>query len=122
MKIVVVEDSPVMQRVLLSALAGVPGLAVAGAASGEGEAVALILRENPDLVLLDMFLSPGHGFKVLKEVRGAGLACKVLVLTNELIHEEYRRRGAELGVLAFHDKGAGLGPLLDDIERLVGAA
>jgi len=107
-----------MQRVLLSALGRVPGVTVVGAASGEAEAVALILRAQPDLVLLDLFLSPGHGFKVLKDIRGAGLACKVLVMSNELIHEEYRRRGIELGVFAFHDKGAGLGPLLDDIERL----
>ena len=62
-----------MQRVLLSTLADLPGVKVAGAAQGEAEAVDLILRERPDLVLLDLFLSPGHGFKVLKEVRGAVL-------------------------------------------------
>ena len=120
MNIVVVEDSIVMQRVLLSTLAELPGVRVVGAARGEAEAVALILRVNPDLVLLDLFLSPGHGFKVIKDVREAGLACKVLVMTNELLHEEYRRRGAELGVIAFHDKGAGLAPLLADIQRVVG--
>ena len=119
MNIVVVEDSPVMQRMLLSTLAKVPGLTVVGSASGEAEAVALILREKPGLVLLDLFLTPGHGFKVLQAVRDAGLTCRVLVLTNELIHDEYRRRGAELGVLAFHDKGEGLGRLLLDLERVV---
>ena len=93
-----------------------------GAARGEAEAEALILRENPDLVLLDLHLSPGHGFKVLKTVRAAGLTCKVLILSNELIHDEYRRRGAELGVLAFHDKGEGLGPLLAELERVAAGA
>ena len=122
MNIVVVEDSPVMQRVLLSILADVPGLTVVGAARGEAEAEALILRENPDLVLLDLHLSPGHGFKVLKTVRAAGLTCKVLILSNELIHDEYRQRGAELGVLAFHDKGEGLGPLLAELERVAAGA
>ena len=122
MNIVVVEDSPVMQRVLLNTLAELPGAKVVGAARGEAEAVALILRERPHLVLLDLFLSPGHGFKVLKDVREAGLMCKVLVMTNELIHEGYRHRGAELGVLAFHDKGAGLGPLLADVERMIAGA
>ena len=119
MNIVVVEDSPVLQRMLLSTLANVPGLTVVGAASGEAEAVALILREAPDLVLLDLFLSPGHGLKVLRAVRDAGLTCQALVLTNEPIHDEYRRRGADLGVLAFHDKGDGLGRLVLDLKRVI---
>lgn len=119
MNIVVVEDSPVMQRLLLSQLARVPGLNVVGVASGEPEAIELIGRMRPDLVLLDLFLSPGHGLKVLEAVRRTDNAVKVLVLSNELIHEEYRQLGAKLDVLAFHDKGEGLGRLLADLHRVV---
>ena len=119
MNIVVVEDSPVMQRVLLSQLARVPGLNVVGVASGEPEAIELIGRVRPDLVLLDLFLSPGHGLKVLEAVRQADNPVKVLVLSNELIHEEYRQLGEKLDVLAFHDKGEGLGRLLADLHRVV---
>lgn len=119
MNIVVVEDSPVMQRVLLSQLARVPGLNVVGVATGEPEAIALIGRVRPDLVLLDLFLSPGHGLKVLEAVRRADNPVKVLVLSNELIHEEYRQLGEKLDVLAFHDKGEGLGRLLADLNRVV---
>jgi len=119
MNIVVVEDSPVMQRVLLSQLARVPGLNVVGVASGEPEAIELIGRVRPDLVLLDLFLSPGHGLKVLEAVRRADNPVKVLVLSNELIHEEYRQLGEKLDVLAFHDKGEGLGRLLADLHRVV---
>jgi len=118
MNIVVVEDSPVMQRVLLSQLARVPGLNVVGVASGEPEAIELIGHVRPDLVLLDLFLSPGHGLKVLEAVRRADNPVKVLVLSNELIHEEYRQLGEKLDVLAFHDKGEGLGRLLADLHRV----
>jgi len=120
MNIVVVEDSPVMQRVLLSQLARVPGLNVVGVATGEPEAIELIGRVRPDLVLLDLFLSPGHGLKVLEALRQAANPVKVLVLSNELIHEEYRQLGEKLDVLAFHDKGEGLGRLLADLHRVVG--
>ena len=119
MNIVVVEDSPVMQRVLLSQLARVPGLNVVGLASGEPEAIELIGRVRPDLVLLDLFLSQGHGLKVLEAVRRADNPVKVLVLSNEMIHEEYRALGEKLDVLAFHDKGEGLGRLLADLHRVV---
>ena len=119
MNIVVVEDSPLMQRVLLSQLARVPGLNVVGLASGEPEAIELIGRVRPDLVLLDLFLSPGHGLKVLEAVRRADNPVKVLVLSNEMIHEEYRQLGEKLDVLAFHDKGEGLGRLLADLHRVV---
>lgn len=119
MNIVVVEDSPVMQRMLLSQLARVPGLTVVGVASAEAEAIELIGRLRPDLVLLDLFLSPGHGMKVLEAVRKTDNAVKVLVLSNELIHDEYRKLGEKFDVLAFHDKGEGLGRLLADLHRVV---
>lgn len=119
MDIVVVEDSPVMQRLLLASLGKLETVRVVGTATGEAEAIALIERTRPDVLLLDLFLSPGHGFKVLQAVRRAGNPCKVLVLTNEVIHEEYRRIGEQLGVIAFHDKGEGLGQLLADLDRVV---
>ena len=122
MKIVVVEDSPAMQRLLLAMLARVPAFEVVGTTGSEPEAIALIGRTQPDVVLLDLFLTPGHGLQVLQAVRAAGHTCKVIVLTSERLHEEYLRRGAELGVVAFHDKGEGLGRLIADLERVVAAA
>lgn len=119
MNIVVVEDSPVMQRMLLAMVAAVPGLAVVGLATGEEEAIAVIGREQPDIVLLDLHLSPGQGWRVLQAVRAAGHDCKVLILTSNTLHQEYLQRGASLGVLSFHDKGEGLHSLQHELQRLL---
>lgn len=119
MNIVVVEDSPVMQRLLLTMVAAEPELQVVGVAAGESEAIDVIGREQPDIVLLDLHLSPGHGWRVLQAVRAAGHHCKVLILTSNNLHEEYVQRGLALGVVSFHDKGDGLTGLQDELKRLL---
>lgn len=122
MNLVVVEDSPAMLRLLLAMLARVQGLHVVGTAGSEREAIALIARTRPDVVLLDLFLTPGHGLEVLRAIRAAGHTCQALVLTSETVHHEYRRVGERLGVVSFHDKGDGLRRLMHDLERAVAAA
>lgn len=122
MKLVIVEDNPAMQRLLLAAVARMPAIQVAGVSGSEPDAITLIERTRPDLLLLDLFLTPGHGLQVLRTIRTAGHTCKVLVLTSEVVHEEYRRIGRELQVIAFHDKGEGLGPLIGDLEKIIAGA
>jgi DNA-binding response OmpR family regulator len=50
-----------------------------------GEALALLERENPDLLLLDLHLPPARGanggMSILKEVRTRGLDAAVIVMT-----------------------------------------
>lgn len=121
MNVVLVEDTPVMQRMLTTLLSRVDGLTMAGLAAGEQEAIELIGRLQPELVLLDLSLTPGHGLNVLKAIRDAGNSCHVIIVSNET-DEEYKRRGQALGALAFHHKGEGLAALLADLQRLALAA
>lgn len=121
MNVVLVEDTPVMQRMLTKLLSTVTGLNLVGMAAGEAEAIELIARLQPDLVLLDLFLTPGHGLNVLKALRDAGNQCHVIIVSNET-HDEYRVRSRALGALSFHHKGDGLPALLHDLQRLALAA
>jgi DNA-binding NarL/FixJ family response regulator len=107
MNIVLVEDSPPIRRLVLRHLAAVPGTRVVGEASGETEAIALIRRERPDVVLLDLSLSPGNGMNVLRQIRADGLRSKVLVLTNQPL-DAYRQQCEALGADGFHDKSTDL--------------
>lgn len=115
MKIVVVEDSAVNRKHLIALLEMVEGIEVAGEAESEQAALKLIPRAQPDLVVLDIRLSPGNGFNVLKTLRASGNTTEILVVTN-LIHEQYRKMSMRLGANGFYDKTNGIENMLNRIQ------
>ncbi len=69
MKILVVDDEPdVVKVVTMSLQVQQPTWEVLGAYDGE-EALNLLERERPDLVILDIAMPDMNGFDVLKEIR-----------------------------------------------------
>ncbi|MFB0546269.1 MAG: response regulator transcription factor, partial [Anaerolineae bacterium] len=69
MKILVVDDEPdVIKVVTMSLQVQQPTWEVLGAYDGE-EALNLLERERPDLVILDIAMPDMNGFDVLKEIR-----------------------------------------------------
>jgi DNA-binding response OmpR family regulator len=118
MKTVIVEDSQLIQTWLASVLLDIPGVHVAGCAVGEDEALALIEHHRPDLVLLDLSLSPGHGFNVLKAMRAKGNRCKVLILTNQDL-KGIEGMARELGADGVHDKNADIAQVVSRITEWV---
>ena len=103
MKIVVVEDSEPIRRQLVALLLALPGAMVVGQASAEGPAIALLRQLQPDVVLLDLWLSPGHGLNVLKQMRLEGSLCRAYVITH-LPADPYRQLCLEAGADDFFDK------------------
>ncbi|MFD2328194.1 response regulator [Cohnella sp. GCM10020058] len=57
------------------------GFTLAGEASNGVEALALIKRDPPDLVLCDIVMPQMDGLALLKETRNAGIGSKFLMLT-----------------------------------------
>jgi diguanylate cyclase (GGDEF)-like protein len=112
MRIVIVEDSPLVRDNLLSLLAGHPGLSVIGTAAGEDEAYHLITRTRPDVVLLDLALSPGSGLSLLRRLRAThGLGPRVVILSNQPA-DPYAALCRDAGADAYFDKCGDLSVLL----------
>jgi DNA-binding response OmpR family regulator len=78
-RILVVDDEPHIVDVVRAYLER-DGHAVQTAADGE-RAVALVLDEEPDLIVLDVMLPKRSGFEVLRELRRAGSRAAVVMLT-----------------------------------------
>lgn len=116
MRVLIVEDSLTIQGCLIDMIEGVGGCSVAGVAASEEEADRLALATRPDVVLLDVSLNPGNGFNVLKKLRQAGLACKVLILTGQEI-EPLRATAEGYGADGIFDKGAQLDDVTDLLRR-----
>lgn len=68
-RVLVVDDSAVMRRLLSEAIASEPSLELAGTAGNGRSALAMIDRLQPDIVTLDIEMPFLNGFETLKEIR-----------------------------------------------------
>lgn len=103
MNIVIVEDSELIRAQLTRIVGMQPRIHIVGVCGEEEAAFLMILNLQPDAVLLDLLLSPGSGLNLLKRIRAARCACRVLVLTNST-DEAIRRECLSIGISGFFDK------------------
>ena len=82
MKVLVVDDSAVMRKVLIGALGQAGIKDVAQAADGV-EAVAAVGKDTFDMVLMDWNMPNMLGIDALKEIRGGGNKTPVIMVTTE---------------------------------------
>jgi two-component system NarL family response regulator len=90
-RILVVDDHPVVRAGLASMLSTIAGLAVCGAASSGEEALELIDAEQPDVLLLDLRMPGMTGIELLKAIRAVPFPPRALVLTSYESDEEIYR-------------------------------
>ena len=77
--IVVVDDEPSIRELLVASL-HFAGYEVETAASGS-EAIEVISRTKPDMIILDVMLPDIDGFTVTRRIRQEGITAPVLFLT-----------------------------------------
>lgn len=65
---VVIDDSPTSRRFLCAALAAEPDFEIAGEASDGENAVALVVRERPDVVVMDVHMPGFDGFEATRRI------------------------------------------------------
>lgn len=119
LRIYVVEDSAVIRRNLLAALAELVGIADMGHADNEDDAGAWLTDPHSrwDLAIVDVFLRQGTGFGVLQACRGRAPDRKIVILTNYATLG-VRERCLDLGADTVFDKSAEIEALLDYCVRL----
>ncbi|GGN60599.1 DNA-binding response regulator [Actinoplanes lobatus] len=80
-RIVLVDDHPVVRMGLRGMLDAEPGLTVVGEASSGVDGVALALAERPDIVLMDLRMPGGDGVEAIERILAATSDVRVMVLT-----------------------------------------
>ncbi|WP_431256267.1 response regulator [Roseateles chitinivorans] len=120
MKVVLVEDSPLVRKHLLAALKEQPFLSVVGLAATEAEALCTVGLTRPHVVVLDLALASGSGLEVLRKLRLAGFGGTILVLSNRDA-EVYGPLCVRNGANAFYDKGREFEQFLADLNVLAEA-
>ena len=80
LKVLVVDDEPAIRRFLRTSLTA-QGYRVSEAESGP-EALGMLRRDAPDVLILDLGLPGTDGFEIIRQVRGTGSAMPILVLSS----------------------------------------
>jgi two-component system invasion response regulator UvrY len=80
-KVIVVDDHPVVRRGLKQIIEDEPDMKVAGEAKNAGECFSLVRKMECSLVLLDISLPDKNGFDVLKQLRYEHPKLPVLILS-----------------------------------------
>ena len=84
-KVIIVDDHPVVRRGLKQIIEDEPDMEIAGEAKNAGECFSLVRKMECSLVLLDISLPDKSGFDVLKQLRYEHPKLPVLILS---VHPE----------------------------------
>lgn len=116
-RVVVVDDHPVVRDGVSAALSGRDGIEVVGAAGSKLEAVDCARQLHPDVMLIDLHMPGGSGVEVIRELGRSDPVPRCVVLTmdddDESLHAAMR--AGACGYLLKGSRG-------EEIERAVRAA
>src|SRR5512138_1123484 len=89
-RVLVVDDSVAVRRIVTEALASDPGLCVVGAASNGADALTLVGPLHPDVILLDLEMPVMDGIELLQKLRPAHPEVKAIVFSAQGPHAAER--------------------------------
>jgi DNA-binding response OmpR family regulator len=120
-KIVLVDDDPDIQESIKMVLenAGYEFMAAGDLESG----MALIKKEKPDLMIIDVMLEqPDDGFFMVQKLRSQGVKTPIIMLTSvsSVTGMKYGKDDELVAVDDFEEKPIAPQKLLDKIESLLG--
>ncbi|MEM6458307.1 MAG: response regulator transcription factor [Planctomycetota bacterium] len=100
-RIVVIDDHPIVRRGLIELINDVPEFDVVDEAADVASALTVLRAAEPDLALIDLSLGDGHGLELIKQVRAAGITCKMLVVSmmDEALYADRVLRAGASGYL-----------------------
>lgn len=116
-RLALTEDHTIVRWALKEALSKTEDIEVVGEAGTAEETLAMIRKEQPDVLLLDLSLPDRSGFDVLADLRQIDTSPLVVVLT---WHTEpaYASRAIAAGAHGFLNKSAGPNDLIEAIRAV----
>lgn len=100
-RVVIVDDHPLMRKGLAQLFAMEADMQVVGEATSGAEALPLVAAQKPDLVILDQNMAGMSGIETLKALRDTGCEAKIVMHTVSDNHEDVSKslRGGADGYL-----------------------
>ncbi len=117
LRIVIVDDHPVVRRGLADILSDAPDITVCGQAATLAEAVSSIRTTSPDVALVDLSLGQESGLDLVAALKNSESPTRVLVMSahDERLHAD---RALKAGALGYIMKNAEPAELLNAVRRV----
>jgi two-component system, NarL family, response regulator NreC len=116
-RVVLADDHAVVRAGLKAVLGTARDIDVIGEAKDGREAIALVERFNPDVVVMDLSMAEMDGTAATKEIVAKGLATRVLILTMHA-EEDYLIPLLEAGAAGYLVKSAADRDLVDAVRAV----
>lgn len=112
--VLIADDSLLVRHMLKTLIAEIKNAELAGEAAGGDQAIALALELSPDIILMDINMSPVNGFEATSAILKKDPAAKIIALS---LHTQpaYAKKMFELGGKGYVTKTA---PHTDIIEAI----
>ncbi|HWM25601.1 MAG TPA: response regulator transcription factor [Chthoniobacterales bacterium] len=117
-RIVVVDDHPLFRHGLIQLLNSDDGFAVCGEASAAAEALDVVRKVKPNLVIADLGLKGPNGIELTKSIMAEFPRLPVLILS---MHDEslYAVRSLRAGARGYVTKQEALGSVLEAVRHVM---
>jgi DNA-binding NarL/FixJ family response regulator len=116
-RVVLVDDHKIIRDGLRDLIESRKGLTVVGDAGNRADAIAVVSRQKPHVVVLDLDLGADSGLALIPELLKASAETSIIILTG-LRDVEKRDRAMELGAKGVVLKDEGATELLSAIEKV----
>jgi DNA-binding NarL/FixJ family response regulator len=115
LRVAVADDQTAVREGLATLLDLLPGMTVVGTAADGDEALELVGRENPDVVLMDLRMPHCDGVEATRRIRAEHPATQVVVLTT-YADDESILQALSAGARGYLTKDAGRAEIARAIE------
>ena len=116
-KILIVDDHPIMREALQTAFEGEDDLEMIGEAPDAIKALKMLETIRPDVIMMDMLLPEMSGLEAIERIIGADPQAKILVLSS-MEDEEQIVSAIQAGALGYFPKTAPRDYLLEAIRKV----
>jgi len=116
-KVLIVDDHPVVRLGLRTMLDSERNISVMGAAASAREALAEVEKQRPDVVLMDLRMPEMEGTEAIAELRRIEPNIRILVLTN-YEEDEYIFRALQAGAMGYLLKSAPQEEIVQGVEMV----
>jgi DNA-binding NarL/FixJ family response regulator len=113
-RIVVCDDQRAFRTIVSTVLGLEPDVEVVGEAADGRQAIELVVRLKPDVLVLDIAMPVMDGLEALPHIRSGSPGTKVVMLTG-VASDSVRERALEGGAALFLEKGTDI----DEVVRAV---
>ena len=116
-KVLIVDDHPVVREGLSARLETQPDLEVCGQTGDVTEALEMVAALDPDIAIIDLSLKTGHGLDLIKRIKSHKPSVRMLVWSM-YPDSLYAERALHAGAMGYVNKENATDQIIEAIRRL----